>query len=292
MRLPFALLLLSALPAAADTRPPLSDGEALTYKVSWAVVMGAGEIKIAAQRDASGAAPRLRVTTTTATRGLARLLLPFDARAESLFDLRTGRMVSLAESSQQRSRKSEHSVTFDYATSRALYSVPGGEDKPRSLELLAGDPLDLINSLVQTRSWNLKLGEMRDALVLFDDEFYQLTIHAVRAEEVETPLGTFKTLVLEPRMEKTPPKGMFKKGSTVRVWIEQDDERHLPVKFEVEFKIGTGVATLANYEPPSSAEAAEAKPASGKPAPESPAPAAPKLAGEKPAAPDAKDSRL
>ena len=24
-------------------------------------------------------------------------------------------------------------------------------------------------------------------------------------------------------MEKTPPKGMFKKGSTVHVWIAQDD---------------------------------------------------------------------
>jgi hypothetical protein len=66
---------------------------------------------------------------------------------------------------------------------------------------------------------------------------------------VKTPLGTFDTLVIVPRMEKTPPKGMFKRGSTVRVWISQD-ERHLPVKFEVEFKFGSGVATLVNYQPP------------------------------------------
>ena len=64
-----------------------------------------------------------------------------------------------------------------------------------------------------------------------------------RYEDLETSFGRFHTLVLEPRMDKTPPKGMFKRGSSVRVWISQD-ERHLPVRFEVEFKMGTGVATL------------------------------------------------
>ena len=84
---------------------------------------------------------------------------------------------------------------------------------------------------------------------MFEDEFYQLTIHAVGHEEVETSLGTFMTQVLEPRMEKTPPKGMFKRGSKVRVWISQDSRR-LPVRFKVEFKVGSGVATLADYRPP------------------------------------------
>ncbi len=52
-------------------------------------------------------------------------------------------------------------------------------------------------------------------------------------------LGTFMTQVLEPRMERTPPKGMFKRGSKVRVWISED-ARRLPVRFKVEFKFGSG----------------------------------------------------
>jgi hypothetical protein len=113
----------------------------------------------------------------------------------------------------------------------------------------AGDPSDLIMGLLQTRTWNLALGEKQDALVLFTNDFYELTIYHTRQEEVRTPLGTFQTKVLEPRMEKSAPKGMFKRGSTVRVWIS-DDERRLPVRFEVEFKIGTGTATLVGYEGP------------------------------------------
>ena len=56
-------------------------------------------------------------------------------------------------------------------------------------------------------------------------------------------------------MDKTTPKGMFKRGSKVRVWIAQDEHR-LPVKFEVEFKIGTGTATLETYTPAGAAPAA------------------------------------
>jgi hypothetical protein len=178
------------------------------------------------------------------------MLLAFDARAESLFDGETGRLKSLTEWSKQRTKVSEHAVTFDYAAAQALYSRPGISDPPRPLAMPAGEPMDLITQLVQTRDWDLKPGEKRDALVLFNDDFYELTIHAARYEDVRTPLGEFRTLVLEPRMDKTPPKGMFKKGSTVRVWIARDDARRLPVKFEVEFKIGTGVATLIQYQPP------------------------------------------
>lgn len=234
------------LPAATL---PLQDGEKLTYRVSWAIVPGAGEIKIAAKRDLSRPDPMLIVTTTTATRGLARMLLRFDAEARSVFDLKTGKLVSLSEVNTQKGERSEHGVMFDHQGRVARYTRTEPPEAPRDLPIPAGDPTDLMMGLLQTRSWDLKPGEKRDALVLFDDDFYELTIHMARYEDVTTPLGRFRTVVLEPRMDKTPPKGMFKRGSSVRVWIAQDSHR-LPVKFEVAFKIGTGTATLEAYEPP------------------------------------------
>ncbi|MEO5960450.1 MAG: DUF3108 domain-containing protein, partial [Opitutaceae bacterium] len=205
----------------------------------------------------------------TATRGLARVLLPFQAEATSLFDLKTGRLLSIVETSEKRSKRSEHSVTFDHTKREALYTVPGNAQPPRTLPFPAGNPVDLIVALLQTRTWDIKEGESRDALVLFDDDFYELTIHAARYETLRTSMGAFKTLVLEPRMDKTAPKGMFKRGSSVRVWISQDAQR-LPLKFEVEFNIGTGTATLDAYQPPASARAqTEGKAATS--APSSPA---------------------
>ena len=53
---------------------------------------------------------------------------------------------------------------------------------------------------------------------------------------------------------------MFKRGSTVRVWIAQD-ERHLPVRFKVDFRFGAGTATLTDYQPPLAAATSTKKPA-------------------------------
>lgn len=234
----------------ASPGPPLAPGEELRYSVSWAIVPGAGDIVVTAQ---SGRAGEITITTNTSTRGLARLLLPFNATADSTYDVASGRLLTLHERSNQRGKHAEHLVNFDYTSHRASY-VTMGATAPRYLQIPDGEPSDLITALLDTRRWDLKPGESRDALVLFNDEFYLLTIHALRYEDVETDLGAFHTLVLEPRMEKTPPKGMFRKGSTVHVWISQD-ERRLPVKFEVEFNIGTGTARLDSYTPPPAAAA-------------------------------------
>lgn len=245
------LFLITALPAAAVAAElAFRDGERLTYRVSWAIVPGAGEITVNAARSAGdGGAPRLVVTTTTTTRRLARMLLPFDAEETCVFDLTNGHLLSLRETSVQREKRTETAVTFDHERREATYSGPKSGGQPQLLRMPDGEPTDLIMGLLQTRTWSLAPGGRREALVLFANDFYELTVHHAGTEDVRTPLGTFRTSVLEPRMERTPPKGMFKRGSTVRVWIA-DDPRHLPVKFEVEFKIGKGTAVLESYTPP------------------------------------------
>ncbi|MBC7365342.1 MAG: DUF3108 domain-containing protein [Undibacterium sp.] len=247
---PIVALSLFCFGLTLRAQPALRPGEALTYRVGWGILTGAGEIKISAQTAPAAGPARLVATTTTATRGFARALYTFDARADALLDPATGRLHSHTQTSTTKQKQTRHVTTFDYVARTASYRDELSPEKSLTFALPRGDPLDLIMSLVQTRTWNLKPGDQRDALVLFEEEAYELTIHAVRYEDVTTRLGTFRTLVLEPRMEKTPPKGMFKKGSAVRVWIAQDDPRRLPVKFEVEFKFGSGVATLVAYQPP------------------------------------------
>jgi hypothetical protein len=248
--------LLAPLLRGADL--PLQNGESLRYRVSWAILPGAGEINIDA-RHAPTSPDRLVVTSSTATRGLAKMLMKFSARSESTFDLSTRRLLSMHETANTRGKETEHTVAFDYASRQATLTRIKPKQESIPLPMPEGNPADLILGLLQTRTWNLKPGESRDALVLFDDDFYELTIYATGYEQVRTNAGTFDTLVLEPRMEKTEPKGMFKRGSTVRVWIAQDSHR-LPVRFQVEFKIGTGTANLESYQSPTpAAPAAKAR---------------------------------
>jgi hypothetical protein len=253
-----------ALAGRADAAPvePLTDGEQLTYSVSFAIIPGAGRITVTAHSsiDSEGR-PFLRVITETETRGLAHVLLPFNARAESLYDVTSGQLVWFGESSSTRGKDASHSIDFDYVHNTAEYTDSAKSEDPRTIELPPpGRPSDLINCLLLARYWSLVPGQSRDVLVFFEDDFYPLTIHALRYEEVDTGVGSDRALLLEPRMEKVPPKGMFKRGETVRVWVGQD-ARHLPLQFEVQTKVGSGMATLSAYQPGAAAAGAKAAPA-------------------------------
>ena len=244
---------LGAGAARADVAPwpfALRNGESITYNVRWGIIPFVGRIKISAEEIGTGADALLRVTTTTSTGGLARGLFPFDGKGESVYQERSGRLVSSSEWSAYRNKEVKNSIVFNYGKSTASFTDDIHPEKSRTIPMPPGNPSDLILALIQTRAWNLSPGEQRDSLVIFEDQFYPLTIRAEDYEYVFTGFGIFKALALVPRMEKTPPIGMFRRGSTVKVWIETDDDRHLPVRFSVGFRFGTGTATLLDYQPP------------------------------------------
>src|SRR5262245_33714767 len=93
---PILLGLLVLAPANfVHAETALQAGEELTYSVRWAVLPSAGQIRIAAAQQNVSGSPRLSITTDTETRGIARSLLTFQARSESIFDANSGRLVSL-----------------------------------------------------------------------------------------------------------------------------------------------------------------------------------------------------
>ena len=242
-----------ALARGADSetaRLGLGNGESLTYSVRWGFLPSVGRIRISAEEIGTGRDAVLRITTTTSTWGLARGLFPFDGRGESVYEAKTGLLLSTSEWSTYRNKVVKNSILFNYGKMEAVYTDDIHPEKSRTIPMPSGNPSDLILALISTRTWKLAPGQARDALVIFEDQFYPLTVRSDETDIVMSPLGLFSTNVLVPRMEKSPPKGMFKRGSTVKVWIETNDARRLPVRFEVGFRFGTGTATLIEYQAP------------------------------------------
>lgn len=222
------------------------DGETFTYKVSFAIFSHAGEITIAAHDDKP--AGNVRITTDTRSRGIVRGLYAFDNHAEVVINRTTGRMQSVKETGTDPKRSTDSDFVLDYPNKIARYTDRVRTERSLELAIPDGDPVDLISALVQTRDWNLKPGEKRDVVVQFGRDFYELSLYADHFEEVYTPRGTFQTLVLIPRMEKNP-KGLFKKGGEIKVWIAQDDSR-LPVKMQLKLNFGTATLVLSKYKAP------------------------------------------
>jgi hypothetical protein len=244
---------LLARPARAELPEAigLGSGETLSYSVRWGFIPSVGRIKITADALGDGSDSVMRVTTTTATWGIARGIFPFDGRGESVYQAESGLLMSISEWSSYQDKQVKDDIVFNYGKMTAMFTDAIHPEKSHRIKMPEGNPSDLILALIRTRYWNLQPGQQRDALVIFKDQFYPLTIRA--EDDIDyliSTMGIFKSVVLVPRMEKTPPIGMFKNGSTVRVWIETNDSRRLPVRFEVGFKFGTGTATLINYLPP------------------------------------------
>ena len=241
------LLLLNAV-RAEETVSLLKPGEALTYNVGWGPVSHAGEIKIRAQSEIVDGQPQLLVHTQTSTRGFIRTLLRFDGTAQSRFDPRNGRLLSATAATLSKKKNTQASMTLDYAKREIGYVDHLEPKRSSTLPLPDGAPMDMITALIQSRAWDLELGQMHDALVMFDNEFYSLRITAEREETISTANGPRKALLLIPRMLGKP-KGMFRKGGQVRVWVSTDRDR-LPLRFEVSLKVGTAYATLSDYQAP------------------------------------------
>lgn len=246
-----AFLILSALLGVAradDAFALFRPGESLTYRVGWGMLGHAGDMKISAQAEMIDGKPHIRTTTTTGTQGFVRLLYSFDGDAGMLFDAADGRLLNASARTRAGKKKTDASITFDYARREADYVDHLRPVRSTTLAVPPGRPMDLITALIQTRVWALSPGQSREAVVLFDNEFYPLLITAEREETIPTLQGPRKTVLLVPRMIGAP-KGMFRRGGEVRVWVSADDDR-LPLRFEVKLKVGTAYAVLSDYRPP------------------------------------------
>jgi hypothetical protein len=224
-----------------------ADGETFTYRVSWGIFMHAGEIIVAAHEKTDETGVEVfHITTDTATRGIVRGFYAYNNRAEAMINRQTGRLAIMREKGSDGEHHTDTETTFDYTRNIAWYVDHFRPNRSQQVTIPSGDPIDLISALVQTREWNLQPGQKKEVLVNFTNEFYPLAIYADHYEDVHTSLGTYRTLVLIPRMENNP-KGLFKRGGEIKVWISQGEQK-LPVKMQLKLRFGSATLWLSKYQ--------------------------------------------
>lgn len=244
----FVIIVLCGCARASESAALLQPGESLAYRIGWGMLGHAGDMKITAATETIDDVAHIRVNTTSATRGLVRALYSFDGDASMLFNPSEGNLLSATARTRSSKNRTHASITFDHVRREADYTDHLKPARSSTLLMPEGRPMDLMTALIQTRVWSLKAGDSRDVLVLFDDDFYSLRITAEREETISTPKGPRKAMLLIPRMIGKP-KGMFRRGGEVRVWVSTDADR-LPLRFEVKLKVGTAFAVLTSYQPP------------------------------------------
>jgi hypothetical protein len=147
--------------------------------------------------------------------------------------------VKIREGSHRRDKE----VIFDSAAKRVTYI--NHIDKNSASYDLTEATFDPLASLYYVRTLPLEMGKSVYVSIFDSGKFYKLEVKVIKREEVETPAGTFKTIMVQPVMLT---EGIFSRKGDIYVWFT-DDEKRIPVQLKTKVKVGsvTGQLTGGKY---------------------------------------------
>ena len=99
---------------------------------------------------------------------------------------------------------------------------------------------DTLSSFFYFRSIPLQIGSSQYIDIFDCKRLWNTEVQVLRREEVETPLGKFKTVVIKPLLKS---EGIFARTGDMHIWLT-DDDRRIPVMMKSKVKIGSITATL------------------------------------------------
>ncbi len=129
-------------------------------------------------------------------------------------------------------------VMFDQKTKKIIYT--NHIDKKSSEFNINEEVFDPLSSFYYVRGIPLSVGQSVFVNVFDSKKMYNLEVQVLKKESVETPLGTFKTILIKPVMKS---EGIFKKKGDIFIWLS-DDEKKIPVLLKTTAPVGSIKATL------------------------------------------------
>ena len=229
-------------PALAPPRPgysfPLK--QTLTYSVDWRVFpAGTAVLRFEAAGD------RENLTASADTIGAINLLFHVSDRFQSSFDRAKGCTYDFNKQTLEGRRQVNSTLHLDYSQDRALLDEKNLLTKQtKHVESTAPACLtDLLTGVYYASSQPIALGH-NFVIPVFDAmRVVPVTMKIEGREEIKTPLGTFKTL----RVQPTADAGVVKNRGNIWIWYT-DDERHIPVQMRARLFWGTITFRLTGNE--------------------------------------------
>jgi hypothetical protein len=245
-------LLVFPIPALAADSRPFSDHEILEYQVKWnppawmffmpEVTAGKIIFKVTARNFDNGVLVHRFEGSAISTSSLLKVNDWFESQTHG-----AGLCSEWAHKQThegKRHRDVEIRVESEKNSAR-ITEKDIGVDPPKVLrdETLKDFPAcvhDLVAGAYRARSFPMKPGEI-DRLVLTDNgKYVEVTLKPLKQETLQTATGIFSTQKVEVLSFLG---GLVRQKGTFYIWFTED-ERHLPVKFEMKVKLGHVYGTL------------------------------------------------
>lgn len=240
------LFVCSCLRLFAQENNALIAGENLKYRIHLGFINAAeATIKSSPITSTIDDQTVRKVEIEGKTTGVFELFSPLKDYWSAQIDIKT--LLPIKTEMRKREGRYRKEETVLYQMDKGFAKITSPQNKPVS-STIAGpkDLLDLISAYYFLRSKPVsdkKPGSRWSAQVLVDSKIYELVL-VVRAKEViETETGkrsSIKTNILLPK------NNLFKEEDAIRLWIS-DDEYQVPLKVQVNLKIGFLTIDLVDY---------------------------------------------
>ena len=205
--------------------------QTLTYSVDWRVFpAGKAVIRFEAAGD------RERVNATAYTIGAINLLFRVNDKFQSEFDREKGCSYQFNKQTVEGRRQINSTLQMDYAGSKSILdqkNMVNGQ-KTHAESPIPSCLTDLLSGIFYMASQPLNVGHSFLVPVADAQRTVPVTMKVEGYEQIRTPLGTFKTV----RVQPTADAGVVKNRGNIWIWYT-DDGRHLPVQMQARLFWGT-----------------------------------------------------
>ena len=253
LRIGLVLLAVLSVHADADTggtdSPPTLEsmvGERLEFRLRWGVIPAADAwLEVLPTDDPN----QIMFRASAQTLAYVGMIYPVKEVIESTVVMPGAKALRYTKTGRQgREKHRDQEVIFDLERGTAQYRRNDDLRDPIEVPLDVQDPLScfyVFRSLPVPESGSVGLNVSDGKKVV------QGVVKVIGRETVDTPAGTFETVVIEPELQEL--GGIFKKspGARILIWIT-DDERRMPVKMQSEVSIGHFTAVLTEFTRPDS----------------------------------------
>jgi hypothetical protein len=205
--------------------------QTLTYSVDWRVFpAGTAVLHFEAAGD------RENLTASADTSGAINLLFHVSDRFQSSFDRNKGCTDDFNKQTVEGRRQVSSTLHLDYGQNRSILTEKNLVTKQtkRSESTAPGCVTDLLTGVFYASSQPIELGHSFVIPVVDAMHIVPVTMKVEGREEIKTPLGTFKTL----RVQPSAAAGVVENRGNIWIWYT-DDERHLPVQMRARLFWGT-----------------------------------------------------
>ena len=214
--------------------------EVFTYRISWNRLIGIAKASIVMKRDKDVLTIEMKAKTVNPVD-------TFFSVRDYFFSSTTPEITSFLR--YEKRLKEGHyrrhdEIIYNPSMGKLVYYKNGKLKKDKVIPPPLYDPCSILYA------YRFRCPEKETGCILPSTDgrrVEKIQVVFLAEEEVKVPAGTFKTIKVEPRWKRM--NGVFrkKKGGHVYVWFTED-QRHIPVKVEVDIFLGKVVGELTGYE--------------------------------------------